>query len=305
MKGAVQRWVTAVFVGSSICLVAISAPADDATVQVTDADRVFRNFTRETSTVPAGQLRVEVRGMHLQDETDAQLNIAGLKVDGIGDLTGGTLDLLLSYGFMENAEAGFIIPAIIEKRDPREDIVASLDELLGDKQGEKDALLQELTDAGATEEGFGDLLFYTKFQHRVAEHTSLGAGAEFTMPSGSESKKFGTGEFGANPFVSARYQQGRIGVGGHLGYNFYTGDAREVFNYSAHAIVRASQTYALRAEWSGRVFHQGGVRYHDSVVMPGIDFNLSNTITIRPVGLAHLTGPAMDYGLGIGVAGIF
>jgi hypothetical protein len=285
--------------------VAISAPADDATVQVTDADRVFRNFTRETSTVPAGQLRVEVRGMHLQDENDAQLSIAGLKVSGVGDLTGGTLDLLVAYGFMENAEAGFIIPAIIEKRDPRADIEAALEERFKDKPAEKDALLQALTDAGPTEEDFGDVLFYTKFQHRLAEHTSVGAGAEFTMPSGSESKLFGTGEFGANPFVSARYQQGRIGVGGHVGYNFYTGDAREVFNYSAHAIVRASETYALRAEWSGRVFHQGGVRYHDSVMMPGIDFNLSKTITIRPVGLAHLTGPAIDYGIGIGIASIF
>jgi hypothetical protein len=40
-------------------------------------------------------------------------------------------------------------------------------------------------------------------------------------------------------------------------------------------------------------------------MLPGIDFNLSENFTVRPEGLANITGTAQDWGIGLGIAGVF
>lgn len=319
MKGAAQRGFVAVLTGVFAVVLGGSECRAQATqaapVVVTDADRIFKNFTRESATVNQGQIRVEVRGLRTEELADggnpdcrksgrqncARLNTIGQRVLGAEEVKGGTIDLVGSYGLMANTEVGFILPFIIEtvKRDTGQNI---------------------------TNEDVGDVLFYGKYKQAVAEHCTVAGGLEVTAPSGDETKTrtldrrfrengsaagrgfsaFGAGDVGLNPFVSTRYQQGRLGVGAHIGYNFYTGDnVPEVFNYSAHAILRGTDFFAFRAEFSGRVFDQFGTKWSDAVVLPGIDFTLSENFLVRPVGMANLTGTAQDWGIGIGVAGLF
>jgi len=71
MKGAAKRGFVAVLTGLSIVVVASAkshaqpppTPAEVAGNRVTDQDRVFRNFTRESAVVEQGQIRVEVRAL--------------------------------------------------------------------------------------------------------------------------------------------------------------------------------------------------------------------------------------------------
>jgi hypothetical protein len=321
MKGAAQRGFVAVLTGVSLVVinaVECSAQAQATTtapVEVTDADRTFRNFTRESATVDQGQIRVEVRALRTEElagpgdpdcrtsgrNNCARLNTIGQRVLGVEEVKGGVIDLVASYGVMTNTEVGLVAPFIIE--------TVKLD------SGSKN-----------TAEDFGDLLFYGKYKQPVAENCTVAGGLELTAPTGDVEQtrtlarrfsgggsaanrgfsSFGAGDVGLNPFVSTRYQQGRFGVGAHVGYNFYTGDeVPEVFNYSAQAIVRGTDFFAFRAEFSGRVFDQFGTRWHDAVVLPGIDINLSENFTIRPEGLANITGTAQDWGIGLGIAGTF
>src|SRR5262249_3561519 len=119
---------------------------------------------------------------------------------------------------------------------------------------------------------------------------------------------------------TSRYQRGPVGVGANVGYQMFTGENEDsqrkfedgspvllsdVFNYGVEAIVRGGETYALRAEVAGRGFNQRGKRFHDAVLLPGIDFNLANNFTIRPTGLANLTKTALDWGLGVGMVYTF
>jgi outer membrane protein OmpA-like peptidoglycan-associated protein len=295
MKDAAQWGFVASIAGVlSMLAVGVASAAD-----VTDADRGFSNYTRETATVPDGEVRLEVRGFSLHDDKDPRLNIIGLPLLSSGpevpvlidhdtkvvlapshrpnDLTGGTIELLGSYGLGKNAEVGFLVPGLQQK--------------------------VEFAD-GTHESNFdvGDLLVYTKFQHSVAEHCSVGAGVELTMPNGPKSKGLGTGEFGMNPVVSTRYQRGRFGVGLNVGYTLYTGSASDVFNYGAEVILRANDMFALRAEIAERVFNTHGSRFNDLTVLPGLDINLSRNVVIRPEGLANGTNTALDWGVGLGIA---
>jgi hypothetical protein len=277
MKGATQKWIVgSMIAGMSLAMGSTVASAAD----VTDADRVFRNYTRETATVAQGQIRVEVRGLQEQDDQNTKLNLLGFRVKDVDRVTGGIVDLVGSYGFAKNAEVGFIIPGYIES-------------------------LRFTDGSTSTNEDVGDFLLYGKFQQSVAEHCRAGAGLELTTPNGPESKGFGTGELGVNPFVSTRYAHGPWALGLHAGYNFYSGDVDSVFNYSIEGIVRGSEAYAIRTEWSGRLFTQGGQRIWDAVFLPGIDFNVTDNLTIRPTGLANSTKDALDWGIGIGVAATF
>lgn len=318
MKGAAQRGFVAVLTGVSLVVWSNAECGAQATVEpveVTDADRTFRNFTREAATVDQGQVRVEVRALRTEElagpgdpdcrrsgrNNCARLNTIGQRVLGAEEVKGAVIDLVASYGLMTNTEVGFVAPFIIEtvKRD----------------DGTKN-----------TAEDFGDLLFYGKYKQPVAENCSVSGGLELTAPTGDVTQTrtlprrfsgggsaanrgfsaFGAGNVGFNPFLSTRYQQGRVGVGAHIGYNFYTGDeVPEVFNYSVQAILRGNEYFSFRAEFSGRVFDQFGTRWHDAVVLPGIDFALSETITIRPEGLANITGTAQDWGIGLGIAATF
>lgn len=318
MKGAAQRGFVAVLTAVSVFVLAAAecrAQLEVKPVEVTDADRTFRNFTRESATVEQGQIRVEVRALRTEELSGggnpdcigpnrsncARLNTIGQRVLGVQEVKGGVFDLVASYGLFHNAEVGAILPVIIEtvKRD----------------DGTKE-----------TNEDFGDILFYGKYKQAVAENCTVSGGLELTAPTGDDQQTrtmparfqvngsaagrgysaFGAGDVGLNPFVSTRYQKGRFGVGAHVGYNFYTGNTvPEVFNYSAQAIVRATDWLAFRTEFSGRLFDQFGTRWNDIVMMPGLDFTLSDNFVIRPEGLANITGTAQDWGIGVGIAGLF
>jgi len=274
MKGAAQRWIAGNIAAATFITMAGTALAAD----VTDADRTFRNFTRETATVPDGQVRLEVRGLQTQDEEKTKLNTIGILQprNAVRSINGGVIDLLASYGVTKNAEIGLDIPGIFEEKQ------------LNGKPT-------------INESDIGDVLVYGKFKHEVAAHCAVGAALELTMPNGPEHKGFGSGELGVTPVVSTRYQEGLWGVGANVGYTTYTGDVPDVFNYGAEIILRPSDIWALRTELAGRVFHERSTRWSDLTILPGIDFNLSNNVTIRPTGLVGGTD-ALDYGFGCGLA---
>jgi hypothetical protein len=97
-------------------------------------------------------------------------------------------------------------------------------------------------------------------------------------------------------------------VGGNVGYQIYTGDVPDVFNYGTELILRWSEEYALRTELAGRLFKEHsrqGNRYHDLTILPGIDVNVSNNLVVRPTGLVGVSPSAADWGIGVGVAVIF
>jgi hypothetical protein len=298
MTGATQRWIAAGVFGLAALLAARAASATD----VTAADRAFHNYIRETATLPQGQFRLEVRGLEEQKELssedqrelDPYINVAGLlqsqqadKGNALQDLTGGVIDLLGSYGLGKNAEVGFDVPSYI--------------------QSTRFTNINTNATQRVTNSDIGDISLYLKFKRSVAKHCWAGGGMELSLPNGPVQKGFGTGEMGFKPFLSSRYQRGAFAVGAHVGYETYTGAQPDVFTYGAETIVRASELYALRVEVAGRVFNQnttlnGGTRWHDAAVYPGIDVNLSDNLTIRPEGMAHLTDVAIDWGIGIGLA---
>jgi len=322
MKGAAQRGFVAVLTGLSVFVLAAAecrAQGEVKPVEVTDADRTFRNFTRESATVEQGQIRIEVRALRTEElagggnpdcigpnrSNCARLNTVGQRVLGVEQVDGASIDFLASYGLFKNAEVGAIVPVIVE--------TVQLDDGSGNNSKN-------------TDEGIGDLLFYAKYKQAVAEHCTVAGGLEVTAPTGDETKirtvpsrfringsnagrgysAFGAGDVGLNPFVSTRYQKGRLGIGAHVGYNFYTGDKTpEVFNWSTQVIVRGTDMFSFRTELSGRLFDQFGTRWNDIVMLPGIDFNLSQNFTIRPEGMANITGTAQDWGIGLGIAGVF
>jgi hypothetical protein len=274
MMGAAQKWVMATVLGLALVGAVGLAKAAD----VTEADRGFKNFTRETAVVNEQQVRLEVRGLTLHDDEKTRLNLIGYRIKA-DEISGGVIDLVASYGVMKNAEIGLILPGYIESR--------------------------QINGASANTGDMGDLQLYGKFRREVAERCSVGGGVELSIPTGNEDKQFSTGELAVNPFVSTRYTYGRFGVGAQLGYQFLTGDVPDVFNYGVEFFIRGSDLYALRLELNGRVFQQGGFRNNDLTLWPGIDFNLSDMITIRPTGMVGGTDIALDWGLGLGMVAKF
>ena len=316
MKGAAQRWTIASLAGLSLLAVAAGAEAqrEKPKVEVTNADRVWANYIREAATVEQNKFRIEVRAFRVEDNEDGgdpdcrgplrknctRLNTIGQRVIGVEDIRGATFDLIGSYGVAKNAEVGLKIQGIIEsfKRDDG---------------------------SSTTFEDVGDIVVYGKFVQEVAANCVLGGGLELSTPPwnglaekartvrtgagfDAEGSRTGTstGELGLNPFISSRYQVGRIAVGAHIGYNFYTDDdVEEVLNYSAHTILRGSDFYALRLELNGRLWDQFGEKWHDIALLPGVDLPLADNVTFRPTGLVNLTNTALDWGIGAGVAATF
>jgi hypothetical protein len=261
-----------------------------AAVDVSDADRGFRNFSRDAATLNSGQIRLEVQGLTLHDDNEyprtrtengqtivqrpAKLSPVGFRTD-YKSITANQVNLLASYGLAKNAEIGFLMPYMTSSTDTK------------------------------YEEDAGDLQLYVKFRREVAERCALGFGAEVSVPTGNENKQLGTGETGLNPFVSTRYSYKALAVGGHVGYQVFSGDVPDVFNWSFDVIVRPAASYALRTEVTGRLFHQRGSHNNDITMWPGVDVNFAENFTIRPTGIVHLTDLAYDWGLGLGLAYIF
>src|SRR5262249_5600413 len=149
--------------------------------------------------------------------------------------------------------------------------------------------------------GIGDLTFYGKFKRQLAEHLAGAIGLEINTASGSTSNGFGSGHTGLNPFLSTRYQSGRLSLGAHAGFLLNVDGTADVFNWSLESILRGNALFALRCEVNGRQFRQFGDNYTDVSVWPGIDFNLTDYLTIRPEAEAHLTNDAINWGLGISI----
>ncbi|GIW40377.1 MAG: hypothetical protein KatS3mg076_0954 [Candidatus Binatia bacterium] len=286
MRGAkLASWFGALFLG----LVSAAAGAEKG-APVTNQDRMFDQFTyiREAAIVDRGQLRLEVHGLIGRDDKEkdglqviqrrfpAGDHDRGERRDDLREVSGGIVGLRGSYGLFQNLEVGFDVLGVIQGLD------------FADAPSENEA-------------DMGDLYLYGKYLRQVTDELAVGAGADVRVPTGSERKRLGTGEVGATPFVNARYTSGRWAVGAHAGFEFNDDELDDVFNWSSFGIFRATDSYALRAEIVGRHFEYGGVKVDEVVVVPGIDYNFSDLLTLRPVGLAGVTDEALDYGLGLGI----
>lgn len=247
-------------------------------VDVNDQIRSFKNFTRDAATIGEGRFRLEVQGVKIEDEAKTRLNLIGFRIKA-DEISAGALSLLGTYGLSKNSEVGFVLPGYIESRT-----------VTGQKR---------------TREDMGDVLLWGKFTQTVQDQLKWAAGVEVSVPSGSKSKEFGTDEVGVNPFVSGRYTYKAFGMGGHLGYQFSSGDVPDVFNWSFEMFLRGSSFYTIRHELTGRVFHQGGFRNHDLTLWPGVDLHFSDNFTVRPTGMVGGTDIALDYGVGLGLAYVF
>ena len=306
MKGVANNWVVNWLAGVSLLVASVASAAD-----VTDNDRMFRSYTRETATVPQGQLRLEVQGMDLQSEGNSHVNIIGLPVTNVDSISGGVIDLVASYGLAKNTEVGLVIPGLIES----ERFKVPVQCVGGPKNGAACTTNADCGTGGVctlvtpgssqTNSDVGDLLLYVKFKHQVAEHCWMGGGVEVTTPNSSEGKGFTTGDFSFNPVASTRYQRGPFAVGAHAGAQIYNGETPNAFNYSIEGLVRPAETYALRTEWAGRIYSQGGTRIWDAQVLPGIDVNLANNLIVRPEGMIKGSTDSWDWGIGVGLATTF
>jgi hypothetical protein len=265
-----------------VLVVAGSAQAAEKT-DVTDADRAVTNYVYDNATVPAGQVRVEIHGTNLNDNSDPRLNFIGQPASSnVVEEKGGRFDVFGSYGLGANSEVGFDVPTFImkqRKQDPTTGVETT-----------------------TQNEDIGDVTLHLKFKRTVATNCTAGAGVLLSLPTGIERKAFGTGEFGSNPFLATRYQKGRLGAGLHVGYMIYTGDVANTFNYGAELYVRGSESYLIRGELRGRHFETGGQTYDDVIATPGLDYNLFPNFTIRPTGLVGLSADAIEWGVGVGAA---
>lgn len=265
---------------------------------VSNKDRMWVNFAREAAVVGDSQLWIELRGMKLQDDSGPkQASVTGTgRVEGptlglngyplrdyerkvqkdVQSIDGGRFDLVGAYGIGEAVEVGAILPFVMQEQI-------------------------EFHDGTFVEHAdLGDLQLYGKYKLLFTEELAGAAGLELSIPTGSQAQLFGSGTVGFNPFVATRYQSGRFAVGGHVGVLLNVTNRPQVFNWSVQGIVRGSALFALRTEIVGRLFNDVGETFNDIAAYPGIDFNLTENIIIRPEGLAHLTDDAIDWGIGIG-----
>ncbi len=293
---------------------------DDATPsdQISERDRVWWNFNRETAVVGSGKLRLEVRGEAINKSSDdAQLDLTGFPVDDLEQIIrirqglppidptippesedfidstrvksvdGGRFDLRAAYGLGSTAEIGFDLPFFTQNIKFRDPMAA-----MGETQFNTPTI---------SNEGVGDLVLYGKFRRMLSSSTSIGAGLEIWTPTGHESKRLGTGELGFNPFVNIRHDWKRFAVGAHVGYLMYRSDFVDVINYSTYFLARGSERLGFRLELSGRHLRAFGEKLDDLSVLPGLDFALAERVTLRPQGRAHLTNEAWEWGIGLGI----
>lgn len=270
-------------IGIGLIAAAMAVASHARAVELSGHERTFRTFTIDATTVEENRFRLEVQGIKVQDDPGARFNLIGFRIPKPPAIArkeistdGGIFNLLGSYGLSKNAEVGFLLPGYIESRT-----------VAGQK---------------STKEDMGDVQLYGKFTQPVMDIMRWGAGVQVSVPSGSKSKDFGTDEVGLNPFVSSRVTWGRIGLGGHLGYQFFTGDVPDVFNTSLSLFLKGNDFYTLRGEAVLRVFHQGGFRNVDLTVWPGVDMYFSDRLIVRPTGMVGGTDAATDWGIALGIA---
>jgi len=279
MRVATNRGILAYLVGGALLVglhTAVAAEGGDAAADITNADRTYRNFTREAAVVDAGQFRLEVRGMAVKNNTHTQINLAGQPARDVDDLTAGLMDLVGTYGFGKNAEVGFIIPGVVESVNP----------------------------VGGSSQTYGDIAdfqMYGKVLIPAATRCKVGVGLELGTPNGPERLGLSTGGVGAKPFLSSRYENGRLGIGAHVGYEFYTGDAVNTFDYGGEVLYRVASIVALRTEMVGRILKDGKT-FNDMTFLPGLDLSITDHVRLRPTALVGATPESLNWGAGLGVA---
>ncbi len=271
-----------------VCAWAVCALADGA--EVTDNDRVWANFTREAATVGDSHFWLELRGMKLETQGRPELGLSGYRIDdsSITHIDGGRFDLVGAYGFWGGgAEVGADFPFVMQEQITSVGTKVSSDGMLVRNHDEKVSP--------------GDLVLYGKIKRELAAHWAGALGLELSAPTGSENDFLGSGDLGLNPFLSTRYQTGPFAFGGHIGFLLNTGNQPQVFNWSLEAIARYNAYLSFRCELNDRLFRDGQT-FNDMTIWPGLDLNLIDHLIIRPQGLAHLTGDAIDWGVGVGLA---
>ena len=270
-------------------------------VKVTNSDRLWENFRRENAVVNAGQFRLELEGITLQANRSSdgpQVLIRGTPpgevsqnqiLTNLESVSGGQVGLIGSYGLFTNTEVGIQIQGVF--------------------QGLR---FFNTNDPGTTIGGqvenantFGDMWLYGKYQYPVNDDLGVGGGVEVRLPTGNAGERTGTGEVGTNPFINIRYLMDRWAAGAHVGYQFNTGDLDDMFNWSADGVIRVSKAWGIRAEFTGWNYDYGGDSINNVYCNPGIEWNFSDNITIRPEGQVGITKPAHGWGIGVGVAYTF
>jgi hypothetical protein len=300
MKGAALRGG-----GLAVAVWLVAGVVCAADSPVTDHDRVWVNFNREAAVVGAQHFWIELRGMLLENDQGIDqtgrttlgerttfkgprlglngypINTGGCNVDDnkasnrcIESIDGGRFDLVGAYGLGANTELGLDLPFVMQQQ------------------------ISYVAGGHMEDVNVGDLVLYGKFKRQLSEHVAGALGLELSAPTAPSDNFLGSGELGLNPFLSTRYQSGRVALGGHVGFLLNTGSKPDVFNWSVETILRGNALFALRCEFNGRLFQDRGT-YNDITAWPGIDLNLTENFIIRPQGLAHLTGDAIDWGLGI------
>jgi hypothetical protein len=252
---------------------------------------MWANFSREAAVVGDNHWWAELRGIKLNSANDPALGLNGYPVTPLAkkkcpnntpnpcieNIDGGRFDLIGAYGLGQAAEFGIDIPFVVQQH---------IEFTNGSFQNNAD---------------IGDLQLYGKFKQQLADHWAGAIGLELSAPTGSSSNLIGSGDLGLNPFLSTRYQSGRIGFGGHVGFLLNTGSQPDVFNWSVEGVARANSLLALRTEVNGRLFNENGT-INDISIWPGLDFDLTDYLVIRPEGLVHATDDAINWGIGIGFA---
>src|SRR5262245_1170189 len=108
MKGAAQQWIVGSVVAGVACAMVGNAAFGGG---VTDADRIFKNYTRETATVAPQQFRIEVQGILQVSDGSTKVDLLGFRtLPNADQLSGGIFNLIASYGVTKGVEVGFVIP---------------------------------------------------------------------------------------------------------------------------------------------------------------------------------------------------
>jgi hypothetical protein len=283
----------------ALCL--LSVPAFGADNQenpdwyVTENDRLWVNFGRESAVVGSGNLRVGVQAMAINygvndrtpdftgfpvNDLEQALEIAGTP-DKVKGVEGTRMDVVGAIGLGPTIEFGFDVPVFVER------------------------IFFEGNTPDINTSDVGDLLIHAKFRKMVSNNLAVGGGLEISTPTGSEKKRLGTGELGFNPFINARYTSGGFAVGGHLGFQMFENDVKDVLNYGAFLIARRDAHLAFRLELNGRFLRDFGKDFSDISLWPGLDINITEHIGVRPQAMFQLNSDAMTWGGGLGIFGDF
>jgi len=157
------------------------------------------------------------------------------------------------------------------------------------------------------ENGIGDIRLYGKAVPIRTELIDLGAGFDFSFPSGDEDDGLGDGEVGFLPFFTAAVHLGTVDARGHFGYRFFTDkDKWESFVYGFGLYGPVNDKVALRAEFNSVTQKAHGPDIDPWTFEPGVDIRIpagdEMSVLVRPTVLVGMNDDAPDWGIGGSVA---